>query len=240
MKLLIIRHGDPDYALDSLTPKGRREAELLAERIKRESPDHCYCSILGRAKATAAPSLNAIGKTAEYCEWLREFCSDEKFKRDENKKYWDYYPSEYSRDPMIFDNENWVNAPQYSEKGGGKEAVRICAEFDKLLARHGYERSGKIYRAVRPNSDTVALFCHFGVECVLLAHLLNIAAPTLLMGTMAAPSSVTTVYTEERQEGVAMFRIQSFGDTSHLYAGNEPISFSGRFCELYTNEDERH
>ena len=29
MKILIIRHGDPDYSIDSLTEKGWREAELL-------------------------------------------------------------------------------------------------------------------------------------------------------------------------------------------------------------------
>ncbi len=34
MKLLIIRHGDPDYTIDSLTEKGRREAQLLSKRIK--------------------------------------------------------------------------------------------------------------------------------------------------------------------------------------------------------------
>ena len=35
MKLLIIRHADPDYSIDSLTEKGRREAELLADRLCR-------------------------------------------------------------------------------------------------------------------------------------------------------------------------------------------------------------
>lgn len=35
MKLIIIRHGDPDYSIDSLTEKGWREAELLSERISR-------------------------------------------------------------------------------------------------------------------------------------------------------------------------------------------------------------
>lgn len=29
MKLLIVRHGDPDYSIDSLTPKGWKEAEYL-------------------------------------------------------------------------------------------------------------------------------------------------------------------------------------------------------------------
>ena len=35
MRILFIRHGDPDYARDSLTEKGRREARLLADRAER-------------------------------------------------------------------------------------------------------------------------------------------------------------------------------------------------------------
>ena len=33
MKLLIIRHGDPDYKNDTLTEKGWREAEYVAEML---------------------------------------------------------------------------------------------------------------------------------------------------------------------------------------------------------------
>ena len=36
MRILIIRHGDPDYANDTLTEKGHREAKLLAEKLKKE------------------------------------------------------------------------------------------------------------------------------------------------------------------------------------------------------------
>ena len=32
MRILFIRHGDPDYVNDTLTEKGRREAAALAER----------------------------------------------------------------------------------------------------------------------------------------------------------------------------------------------------------------
>ena len=35
MKLIIIRHGDPDYEHDSLTQKGVREAQLLSDRISQ-------------------------------------------------------------------------------------------------------------------------------------------------------------------------------------------------------------
>ena len=33
MKILIIRHADPDYSIDSLTPKGWVEAECLSEKL---------------------------------------------------------------------------------------------------------------------------------------------------------------------------------------------------------------
>jgi probable phosphoglycerate mutase len=59
-------------------------------------------------------------------------------------------------------------------------------------------------------------------------------------GTCAAPSSVTTLVTEERRKGVAYFRMSSFGDISHLYAGGEGPSFAARFCEAYDNVNERH
>ena len=39
MELFIIRHGDPDYARDSLTEKGVREAKLLSERMEKENID---------------------------------------------------------------------------------------------------------------------------------------------------------------------------------------------------------
>ena len=34
MRILFIRHGDPDYVNDTLTEKGHREAQLLAEMAK--------------------------------------------------------------------------------------------------------------------------------------------------------------------------------------------------------------
>ena len=99
---------------------------------------------------------------------------------------------------------------------------------------------GKIYRVERENSDTVVLFCHFGVECVLLSHILKISPVVLWHNFVALPTSVTTLITEEREQGKAVFRCNAFGDISHLYAGDEPASFQARFCETYSNFDERH
>ena len=44
MKILIIRHGDPNYAIDSLTEKGVREATLLAKYLKNRDIKAFYLS----------------------------------------------------------------------------------------------------------------------------------------------------------------------------------------------------
>ncbi len=81
-------------------------------------------------------------------------------------------------------------------------------------------------------------FCHFGLECVLLGHLLNVSPMVLWHGTCAAPTSVTTLNTEERREGVAYFRMAAFGDISHLYAAGEEPAFAARFCETFADFKE--
>ena len=92
----------------------------------------------------------------------------------------------------------------------------------------------------RANEDTVVLVCHFGLECVLLSHLLGVSPMVLWHGFCASPSSVTTICTEERRRGVASFRISAFGDVSHLWAADRTPSFAARFCETYDRFDQRH
>ena len=73
MRLLFIRHGDPDYVNDSLTKKGRREAECLAELAPALDLGEVYASPMGRAQETASFSLRKTGKTAVTVPWLMEF-----------------------------------------------------------------------------------------------------------------------------------------------------------------------
>ena len=92
----------------------------------------------------------------------------------------------------------------------------------------------------KENRETVTCFCHFGITCVFLAHLWGVS-PFLLWHCLAlAPTSVTEVVTEEREKGIACFRGLKLGDVSHLVLGNEPASTSARFCEIYSDMDQRH
>lgn len=240
MKLLIIRHGDPDYEHDSLTEKGRREAELLANRLVNEKIDYYYLSPLGRAQATAEYTLKAKNATGETCPWLREFHApiiDEN--TGEERIPWDQLPACWTAKEDYYSKDLWHTVPAMDRANVIAEAERVYSGIDEILERHGYKREGNIYRAVTPNRDTIALFCHFGVECVMLGHLLGISPVVLWHGLCAAPTSVTVLTTEERREGIAYFRMNAFGDTGHLYAGGEPPAFAARFCETF-DSDERH
>ena len=242
MRLLIIRHGDPDYSIDSLTEKGWKEAEYLSEKLSKMKLDHIYVSPLGRAKDTASCTLKKINRTAVECDWLREFdvFINRPDQTERKKILWDWLPQDWTKEERFYQYDHWFENERM-EEGHAKEAYdHVTAKFDELLAQHGYVREGHYYRVEKPNDETLVFFCHFGLECVLLSHLINASPMVLWHGFCAAPSSVTTVNTEERREGIASFRISSFGDVSHLYAKGEPPAFAARFCEMYSNADERH
>ena len=241
MKLIIVRHGDPDYSIDSLTEKGWREAEYLAEKLSKLDVKEFYVSPMGRAKATASCTLKKIGRTAQEKAWLREFSAIVHRPDYEGPVNiaWDWLPQDWTVQEEFLHYDTWMNNEDLSSGNIAEEYKWVTDGLDEILAEHGYVRNGHMYHTEQGNNDTLVFFCHLGVGCVLLSHLLNISPMLLWHGFCAAPSSVTTVVTEERRKGNAYFRMSSYGDTSHLYANDEPASFMARFCECFEN-DERH
>lgn len=240
MKILIIRHGDPDYSVDSLTEKGRREAELLAERIAPLDVKAYYVSPLGRARDTAAYTLHKAGRTAETKDWLREYDVLISDGNGGQRLAWDQLPEVWTRVPEYYDKDKWYEQPIMSQSGMKAGLDAVWNGLDEVLETHGYKREGNFYRAISPNEDRIVFFCHFGVECVMLAHLLGISPMCLWHGFIAAPTSVTTLTSEERRDGIAYFRMSAFGDISHLCAHGEEPAFAGRFCEMFSNAEQRH
>lgn len=241
MKLIIIRHGDPDYAADSLTERGRAEAAALADRMAGINADAYYLSPLGRAQETAEYTLERLGREGTTLPWLREFdCFIEKPHSDWNPSIpWDWLPGDWMTRAAFFDREKWLHEPEMEAGGIEIAYLEVTKSFDELLAERGYRRCGMNYRAERPNHDTLVFFCHFGLESVLLSHLLNVSPMILWHGICCLTTGVTTVVTEERVEGVASWRMLGFGDVSHLTAEGLEPSFSARFCECFT-DPERH
>lgn len=245
MRILLIRHADPDYEHDSLTPKGFREAAALAQYFsdKEENLGDCYVSTCGRAMDTAGPSLRAMGKEAVACDWLREFSEQTILRPDmggKRKLSWDWLPQDWTQHEEFYRYDEWYKQPIMAEGGIGDYAKSVTDPLDELLAKNGYVRDGHIYRVEQESDKTITLFCHFGVGCVILGHLIGASPMVLWHGFAAAPSSITTIYTEERRKGIASFRVWSYGETPHLTLSGEDRSFSARFCECYDFEHERH
>ncbi len=256
MKLLFIRHGDPDYKNDALTERGRQEAALLADFLYRRQEeagkkiDAFYLSPMGRAQATASYTLERLGRTGETVECLHEFPAGVRIDDDEwlskalprehrvkkTRNAWDMVPFYLQDRPNYFDPVDWRDTEVCAFSDMEECYDRVTGEFDALLAKWGYVRDGRYYRAEQPNHATLAFFCHFAITCVLLAHLLGVSPFALWQGFCAPPTSLTLVNTEEREKGLATFRVERYGSIPHLIeAGREPSS-RGRFCECFGDE----
>ena len=260
MRLLFIRHGEPDYSVDSLTEKGFEEAALLADYLSaREKIDEIFVSPLGRAIRTCEPTAAKLGLTPTVKNWLEEVPHDLVMEendhllrlypesdhiRDEegrmkNRQYWDAMPTELLKDPRYIDTNLWRETEVTNYGPVLSDYDRITAAFDELLGEHGYVRDGLFYKVEKENTDTIAFFCHFGVTCMFLSHMLHISPFTLWHFFCAAPSSITEVVTEQRTEDTAIFRLTRFGDITHLASNGVAPSRMARFSEVYSDDWRR-
>ena len=234
MKILIVRHGDPDYSIDSLTEKGWREAELLAKRLAGMKIDAFYVSPLGRAQDTLRPTLKLNGMSAETLPWLEEFRGEIVDPRSGRMEIpWDLTPQYWTRQPDLYHNEAWRDHALYKGTNVGEIYDETAAGMEALLAKYGYTREAGFYRCAENKDITICIVCHFALGMNILAHMMHLSLPVMWQCFFLPTSSVTTLVTEERRPGEVFFKCMQMGDTSHLYAGGEPVSRSGLYPEFY-------
>ena len=104
MRLIIVRHGYPNYELDTLTERGWMEARLAADRLSGLDIKAFYVSPLGRAQDTASCTLEKMNRTAVTCEWLREFqpAIDRPDRTERKSITWDWLPQDWTKEPKYF------------------------------------------------------------------------------------------------------------------------------------------
>ena len=220
MKLFLIRHGDPDYANDCLTERGKTEAELLSERLKRENIRKVFVSPMGRAKLTAEPYLRKTGMTAETREFLREFGKHTASPDGENyRKTAAWHTDNLFWEENIADmfSDGWRDKVIYKTYGASDEADRIVHEFEGFLSELGLTREGRHFREnERFDDGDTAIFCHYGVGCVLLSYLTEIPLPIFWQKIDLQPSSLSTVIFKPAAPGIRVAKAFAIGDTTHL------------------------
>jgi broad specificity phosphatase PhoE len=209
MEVLLIRHGDPDYANDSLTERGADEARQLANALSSVRIDDLYVSPLGRAQETCAWTAQLKDMTPITLDWLRE----RGIKR--GPVYLWEAPGE-----MFLGVDALGTQTDWFEPGGvmpeGREQFeRVRAGFDDLLQSYGYVRQGHGYRVENGSNKRIALFCHKGVILTLLADSLHWALPMVFVSLHIHPSGVTRLEMVEH-DGFAHLKALAINDLSHL------------------------
>ena len=137
----------------------------------------------------------------------------------------------------LADMNAWTENPLIATGNSAEVYAETTHGLDALFSRYGYHRKGALYATEHNTDVTIALFCHFGISMNIMSYLLRIPFHLLLHGFIMAPSSITTLVTEERIPGEVWFRCTALGDTTHLSMAGEPISHYGRYWEQYGIDD---
>ena len=114
MRLIFVRHGEPDYENDCLTENGVIQAKSTAERLKNEDLKAIFSSPMGRAKETASYTAKNHGLEVQVLDFMHEINWGDK-RQTKNLEYdghpWTLAYELLSKNPEYVANscEKWKN-----------------------------------------------------------------------------------------------------------------------------------
>ncbi len=230
MLLYIIRHGDPIYDPDSLTPKGHLQAAAVGKRLARNGIDRIYSSPMIRAQQTAQPLGELLHLPVEIEEWTSEALAWADFAVDVgdwHTWYWRHPLEELVNDETIGVRDEWYNIPVLKKDAPAlkRGMERISRESDAFLARLGYRREGALYRVERPNDERVAVFCHEGFSKSWTAHLMSVPPHLYTAEYEITHTGIVIMEFPNNESGWTRPRCLAWSDTSHIYAEGLPMQF---------------
>ena len=221
MLLYIIRHGDPTYVTDTLTERGKLQAEAVGKRLASAGIDRVFSSPMGRARETATPTCRLLGLDCTIEEWAHEVEDDrlttypdgtlksisvlQNTVYRENGKINLSYDNAFECDGLA--QSNIKNAADIIEVGG-----RV------FLERLGYREENGVYRIIKPSEERVALFCHVVFTRTWLSSLLHIPMHLMTAGFQVTHTGVTVIEFKNNPDGYTAPKCLCFSDISHLYA----------------------
>ena len=216
MRLILVRHGEPNYKLDCLTEKGRLQAEAAARRLQDEEIVKIYASNLGRAKETAACIAAPRGLEVTELPFMRELGWSE------TKVELPFGGHPWHLADLIVSEGGDIHATNFAEEGYFKEnnatrrAALVGEGIDALLAEYGYRREGQYYRVERECPDTILIASHGGSSSALIAHLLGLPFPFVVATMCPAFTSVTVLHLKGETGERIIPHLESFNDYRHI------------------------
>ncbi len=219
MRLYIIRHADPDYENNTITPTGHIEAQALAKRMAKVGLSRIYTSPLGRAQHTAQYTSDATGIEPVVLPWTAEL-SIVGITGMEGKQWaaWNLEGQVIRGEKVLPHHGNWHDQAELLHYDYRECYEQLKTDSDAFLDELGYSRREGVYQMRENNEERIAIFCHAGFGVSWMAHLLEIPLTLAWCSFFWAPSSVTTILMERRTPEIAVPRALCVGDTSHIYA----------------------
>jgi 2,3-bisphosphoglycerate-dependent phosphoglycerate mutase len=225
VELVLVRHAQPQWYVEDrhqgndpiLTELGHRQAELVAERLAPEGFDEIYVSPLTRARQTAQPLLQRLGRDEVLADWLREI-RDPEWTGTARDEVISYYEAE---DDASLD-ERWRGLP------GGERVddfhKRIVTGLHEFLAGYGIvanDHEVPSWNAThgsaieRANGPKILCVAHAGTNGVIASHLLGASHTPFEWARVWSDHTSVIRFTARAASGVVYFALRSM-DSVHL------------------------
>ena len=184
MILYFVRHGDPDYAKNILTPLGHKQAKYVAKFFESKKIDKIFSSDSNRAMETAKYTAKILHKKINILPWANESLAGKDF-WDHKINNWIYVSDEYlDLFKKLKGNKNWFQNEKIKKTNFEKGCKRIqksLKEWFKTLNIF-YDEKKKIYVSKGKVPKRVILFAHGGMSVPTLSSILHINFPDYVLG----------------------------------------------------------
>ena len=238
MLLFYVRHGDPIYDPDSLTPLGHRQAEAVGKMLRSLRIDDVYASTSERAKLTATPLCEIAKKQMTLLDFANEGYAWRDltcFSKARGCRTWIFFAPEmkevFHTPEMLSLGQRWYEHPvfkteEFRDKDYGAGIARIQEGTDAFLESLGYKRvsDGK-YEVLSHNDKRVAFFAHQGFGLAFLSCVVGIPYPMFCSHFDICTSGVTVIEFND-DGGYSYPRILTLSSSAHLYREGLPTRYN--------------
>ncbi|MBQ3126543.1 MAG: histidine phosphatase family protein [Clostridia bacterium] len=233
MLFFYIRHGDPTYKPDALTPLGRRQAESVAHRLALYGIDRIFSSTSTRAYETAVPTAELLKKEITRLDFCNEHYAFMELSahNDNGQRTWAFgipaYRRLFMQPDVLAMGQHWYDHPAFADHPTFKSGtLRINTAVDELFASLGYthDRETGTWRADNPTEDRVALFAHQGFGMSFLSSVLDIPYPLAATHFDMSHTGMTVIHFKN-EDGIVIPRVLTLANDSHLYRDGLPTRY---------------
>lgn len=249
MLVFYIRHGDPIYDPDGLTPLGEEQAAAVARRLALYGIDEVYSSPSNRALQTAKPLCDTLGLEPKILDFLNENVIGVLQPPLEHKEgsLWLWAHPKYSE--ILCSREvrelgdKWYTHPSLASFGFEKTILPINEQIDAFFASFGYEhdREKGLYRVTdRKEEKRIAIFAHECMSKIFMSHVLDVPFAQYAAHFEMHTSAFNVIRFDDgmlsaEQDGTppypyARARLLSMSNDSHLY--RDGVTLNHRFTRL--------